>query len=216
MQPPACPAWSFALLVVGVAGVVGWDEGALAGAGDERPAVDGLAQVVGGAERVEGGEAVVVGVGPGVAVVDLGDGEVAAGDGAAGVGPQQCDLLGDGGASAEVADVGDVDPAGDDELDDGVAQQLAGGADRDRADAGDLAGLVAVEPAAQERGEVDAEQGEVGEWAPGPGDVRTVGGAGVGAERFVERVGGAGFAAAFVAGGPAVEGPSPVGSAAEP
>ncbi len=63
--------------VVGVAGVVGGDEGAFAGAGGEGPAVVGLELVVVVAEGVELVEAGVVGAGPGVAVVDLDQGAVA-------------------------------------------------------------------------------------------------------------------------------------------
>ncbi|HSK25650.1 MAG TPA: hypothetical protein VK894_01915 [Jiangellales bacterium] len=67
-----------------MAEVVGWDEGAFAGAGDEGPAVAGLEVVVDSAERVELAEAGVPGAGPVLAVVDLDPAPPAAFDRAAG------------------------------------------------------------------------------------------------------------------------------------
>jgi hypothetical protein len=54
-----------------MAGVLGWDHGAFAGAFDERPSVEGLEMVVVGAEAVAFVEAGVVGLGPVFAVVEL-------------------------------------------------------------------------------------------------------------------------------------------------
>ncbi|MGH8825429.1 MAG: hypothetical protein ACRDVN_13265, partial [Jiangellaceae bacterium] len=64
---------------------------------------------------------------------------MAAFDRAGGVGPHECDLLREGGAAAEVGDVGHVHTAGDDEFDDRLAEQVAGDGDGDGSDAGDLA-----------------------------------------------------------------------------
>jgi hypothetical protein len=60
--------------VVGVVGVVGWDHGSGAGAGDQCPVVVGFEAVVVAAEPVEFGEGGVAGVGPRDAVVDFGVG----------------------------------------------------------------------------------------------------------------------------------------------
>ena len=57
--------------VVGVAGVVGWDEGSSSGAGDESPPVVRLEVVVVPAERVHVAEAGALDLGVGVAVVVL-------------------------------------------------------------------------------------------------------------------------------------------------
>ena len=46
-----------------------------------------------------------------------------------------------GGSPPEVGDVADVDPVGDHQRQEGVAEEVAGDGDGDGADAGDLAGL---------------------------------------------------------------------------
>jgi hypothetical protein len=119
--------------------------------------VSGLEVVVVGAERVEFVEASVPGAGPVDAVIDLDAGAGAAEGRALWAGPGQGDALGGGGSAAEVGHVEDVDPAGDDELEDGIAEELAGHGDGDGADAGDLAEFVAGDPAAVQGGEVDSE-----------------------------------------------------------
>src|SRR5690606_3297257 len=83
-------------------------------------------------------------------------------DGAAGAGPQQGDLLGGVGSAAEVGDIGDVDPAGDDQFEHRLGQQVPGGADGDGADPGDLAELAVGDAAPPEGFDVHAEEGEVG------------------------------------------------------
>lgn len=110
--------------VVGVAGVGGGDEGPSAGAGDEGPAVVGLEVAVGGAEVVELIEAGVVGVRPVLAVVDLDAAVVAAVVEAPGCHPLQGDALGHGGAPAQVTDVGHFDAPGEDQFEDGLAEEV--------------------------------------------------------------------------------------------
>ena len=142
--------------VFGVAGVVGWDEGSFAGAGDEGPAVVGFEVVVVGAERVELIEPCVFGAGPfGIVIVFEVLGAGAAQHRAARCYPPQRGLLGDGGSPTQMGDVGDVDALGDHEFQDRVAQQVAGDPDRDRADPFDLADLVLFDPPPPQGGEID-------------------------------------------------------------
>ena len=89
-----------------MAGVVGWDHGSSAVAGDELPSVVGLEVVVVFAQRVEVVDASAVRFGPAELVVVL----EALGAGAAFSGAHRClppqgDLLGDRGGAAEVGDV---------------------------------------------------------------------------------------------------------------
>ena len=101
--------------------------------------------VAGQLELVEPG---VFGLRPVFAVVDLAVRAVAALDDADRVLPQQRHHLRGGRSASEVGDVQDVDAFGDDQLQDRLAQQLPGGRDGDRADAGDLAILAVGGPAA--------------------------------------------------------------------
>ncbi|MCZ7536846.1 MAG: hypothetical protein M5T61_13725 [Acidimicrobiia bacterium] len=144
-----------------MAWVVGCDEGAGPGARRESPSSAVLLVVVVGAERVEPVEACVVGGGPRFPVVDLDSGSGAPFDAASGRLPEQGDALRCGGAAAGMGDVGDIDAAGDDELHDALAEELAGDACGDGADTGDLARLVALGRPAGECVEVDAQQREV-------------------------------------------------------
>ena len=57
--------------------------------------------------------------------------------------------------------VGNVDAVGDDELDDRLTQEVSGGAHRDRADARDVAPLVALDQSSDEGFEIDAQEREV-------------------------------------------------------
>jgi hypothetical protein len=82
-------------------------------------------------------------------------------DDAGGIGPHQRNLLRCGGAAAEVGDVGHIDAVGDDELDDGLAEQVAGYGDRDGTDAGNFAQFLAVGPAAAQRFDVDSQQRQI-------------------------------------------------------
>ena len=59
-----------------------------------------------------------------------------------------------------MGDVGDVGAVGDDELEDRIAQQLASDAQGNRTERGDLADLVALDRAASQRLDVNAEQPE--------------------------------------------------------
>src|SRR5262249_38703979 len=99
--------------VLGVAGVVGWDEGAFAGAFDERPAVVGLEVVVVFAQPVGVVDSRRVGLGPAGVVVDLEPlGAGAAERVALRRAPRERGLLRDGRGAAEAAGGGEVDPSG--------------------------------------------------------------------------------------------------------
>ncbi len=63
--------------------------------------------------------------------------------------------------ATEVGDVDDVATAGDDEFEDGFAEECAGGFDGDRSEAGDFTGFAGFENAAKECGVVDADEREM-------------------------------------------------------
>ncbi len=103
--------------------LAGREHGPLAGAGFELPAVVGLQAVAVGAEPVEVHQLGDLDLGPVDAVVDL---EVRRGratpSGAPDVEQVEHHLLAGGGPPAEVGDVEDVDPVGDDQVDGGLRQ----------------------------------------------------------------------------------------------
>ena len=100
-----------------------WYESAFAGAFHQCPALVGLEVVVGFAQRVALIDRGVTGMGVVIAVVDLAAGAVASLDGATRLSEQQRYGLGFGRPPPEVGDVADVDAAGDDQLQDRLAQQ---------------------------------------------------------------------------------------------
>ena len=120
----ACSRWRW--LLTRVSGVVGWDEGSFACAGYERPVESGFEVVVEPAQRVEFVQPGVPGLRPGFLVVVLDPAAVAALDRTQRVGPQQRDLLRGGRPTAQMGDVGHVDPGGDDQFQDGLAEHLFG------------------------------------------------------------------------------------------
>ena len=83
------------------------------------------------AQGVEFVETRVPGAGPVLAVVDLAAGASATLDGAQRLLEQQRDLLGRGRAAAEVRDVQHVDALGDDQVENGLAEQVAGRVQRE-------------------------------------------------------------------------------------
>jgi hypothetical protein len=116
----------------------------------------GFEVVVEGAQGVEFVEAGVFGLRPGFLVVVFDLSAVAALDRAEGVGPHHRDLLCGGRPAAQVGDVGHVDTIGDDQLDDGIAEQVTSDGYRDGADPGYLAQLFALDLAAAQGCCVDA------------------------------------------------------------
>ncbi len=99
----------------------------------------GFEVVVEPAQRVEFVQAGVPGLRPGFLVVVFDPPAVTAVDRTGRVGPQQGDLLRGGRPATQMSHIHDVDPVGDDQFEDGVAEQVPGDRDRDGADAGDLA-----------------------------------------------------------------------------
>ncbi len=85
-----------------------------------------------------------------------------------------------------------VDPVGDDQFEDGLAEQVPGHRDRDRADPGDFAQFLTLHVAAAQRLRVDPQQGQVARIGrlprraprprPGLATANAAGGAGVGGE----------------------------------
>ena len=129
-------------MVVGVAGVCGWDEGSFAGAFYEFPAVVGFLLVVVPAEPVEEVVGGVVGLGPvgAVFVVESGS-AVAAGGGAGGVEEVEGGLLVDVGSASVSVYADDLSAPGEH----GGYEDIPVGFEvlderyRDRSVAGDLA-----------------------------------------------------------------------------
>ena len=58
-----------------------------------------------------------------------------------------------------MGDVGHIDPGGDHQLQDGLAEHTLGHRYRDRADSGDFAQFLTLDPAAAQRLGVDPQQG---------------------------------------------------------
>jgi hypothetical protein len=115
-----------------------------------------LLVVVQATERIEFVEAGLASLCVGVSVVDLDRG---CGDGLrrrSRVSSMPARRVARRWARARVGDVEHVDPFGDDELEDGVAEQLACRGGRDRSEPGDLAELVVADVAAYERFPVDS------------------------------------------------------------
>src|SRR5579859_5538828 len=145
---------------VGVAGVVGGDEGAFASAVDEGPAVVGFELVVVAAQSVEEVEDGVVGLGPVDAVVDLQVGlGGAAVHRAGGVEPFQGGALVGGGPPAQVGDADDGVAVGGEGGQERVAgvDQVEDGGDRHRPEADHLAHLAGDRVAPQQGGQVGAD-----------------------------------------------------------
>ena len=117
----------------------------------------GFEVVVEGAQGVEFVEAGVFGLRPGFLVVVFDPSAVAALDRAQGVGPHHRDLLRGGRPAAQVGDVGHVDAVGDDQFDDGIAEQVTSDGYRDGADPGYFAQLFAPDLAAAQSCCVDAQ-----------------------------------------------------------
>src|SRR5579859_3844085 len=187
---------------VGVAGVVGGDEGAFASAVDEGPAVVGFEVVVERAEPVEEVEDGVVGLGPVDAVVDLQVGlGGAAGHGAGGVEPFQGGALVGGGTAAQVGDADDVVAVGGEGGQERVAgvDQVADGGDRHRSVADHFAHLAGDRVAPQQGGQVgadddlDVDPGPAGPTRRHTGAVGGGGGGQGGGGQVGEGVGGVGL-----------------------
>jgi hypothetical protein len=117
--------------------------------------------MVGFAQRVTLVHSGVVSAGVVVSVVDLAAGAGTSLHAAHRLLEQQRHPLGFGGSSTQMGDVQHVDPLGDDQLQDGFAEQLACGRHGDGSEARDVAQFIAFDRPSLERFEVGPNEHEV-------------------------------------------------------